>query len=784
MTTAMLLALAILALTLILLISGRVPAEVVAMLVLGTLPVAGLVTPAEAIAGFSSPAVITLWAIFILSGGLTRTGVGDLLGAQVLRVAGHGEAALVAVIMATAAVLSAVMNNVAVAVLMLPVVMDIARKSGNAPSRLLMPLAYGALLGGLMTQIGTPPNILVSVAMEEHGLIPFAMFDFTPVGGAVLLAGIAFMTLIGRHLLPRRDPAGASLRPEVNLRDRYDLRNRMFLMAIPPYSDLSGKTLAQCRFGPALGLAVLEILRDGRTLMAPGPETEIRSDDRLLVQGRLERMEELRGWRDLTIEQEGCGPDQLISEDIGIAEAQLAPDSELIGLNLSEARFFTRFGVNVLGALRGTPAQAVSLGDYRCAAGDVLLVQGPKNTLEDLGQERNFTRLTHLNRAEVTSHRALQQGLLTLRLSAAGGLAGRTLHDCALGDALGLRVVGILREQQCILLPTPEDTLEGDDRLAVTGRREDLMLLQGLERLEIQREFSPEITNLESAEVGLIEVVLSPHSRLAGKTLRDLHFREKFGLSVIALWRGGRALRTGLRDLPLQFGDALLIYGSRARFTQLARDGDFLVLTQDVQEPPRRDKLGRSLSILTAVLIPVLLGWLPIYIAAVLGAAAMILSGCLSMNEAHRAIEWKAIFLIAGLLPLGTALDQSGAAGLLAETLTATVAPFGPQALLAALILFTAVGTCFLPPAALVVLLVPIVFNIAAPTGLSPEALSMGIAMASASLMSPFAHPANILVMGPGGYRFRDYLKVGIPLTLVVLATIMLVLPLVWPLQA
>ncbi|MDO3378480.1 SLC13 family permease [Geoalkalibacter halelectricus] len=172
MTTAMLLALAILVLALILLISGRVPAEVVAMLVLGALPVAGLVTPAEAIAGFSSPAVITLWAIFILSGGLTRTGVGDLLGAQVLRVAGHGEAALVAVIMATAAVLSAVMNNVAVAVLMLPVVMDIARKSGNAPSRLLMPLAYGALLGGLMTQIGTPPNILVSVAMEEHGLTP------------------------------------------------------------------------------------------------------------------------------------------------------------------------------------------------------------------------------------------------------------------------------------------------------------------------------------------------------------------------------------------------------------------------------------------------------------------------------------------------------------------------------------------------------------------------------------------------------------------------------------
>ncbi|KIH77844.1 Di-and tricarboxylate transporters [Geoalkalibacter ferrihydriticus] len=784
MTTAMVLALAILAVTLVLLISGRVPAEVVALLVLGTLPVVGLITPTEAIAGFSSPAVVTLGAIFILSGGLTRTGVGDLLGAQMLRVAGHGEAALVAVIMTTAALLSAIMNNVAVAALMLPVVMDIARKSGNAPSRLLMPLAYGALLGGLMTQIGTPPNILISVAMEEHGRPGFGMFDFTPVGGAILLAGIAFMTLIGRHLLPRRDPAGASRTTEVNLRDRYDLRERMFLMRIPPFSDISGKSLAQCRFGPALGLSVLEILRDGRTLMAPGPDTVVHSGDRLVVQGRLERMEELRGWRNLAVEQEGCGADQLISEDIGIARMILAENADLIGMSLREARFFHRFGVNLLSALRGTSAQPQSLGDYCFAAEDTLLVQGPRQTLKELAQNPIFTQFAVLERSELAGHRELQHNLLTLRLSASGGLAGRTLHDCALGDALGLRVVGILRDQQHILLPSPEATLEVDDRLAVTGRRADLLLLQGLEGLDVQHQLAPEETDLETTDVGLMEVVLSPHSRLAGKTLRDLHFREKFGLSVIALWRTGRAYRSGLRDLPLNFGDALLVYGSRDRFSQLARDSDFLVLTQDVQEPPRRDRLGRSLAILAAVLIPVLLGWLPIYIAALLGASAMILSGCLTMNEAYRAIEWRAILLIAGLLPLGTALEQSGAAHLLAEILTAGTAPFGPKALLAALIFFTAVGTCFLPPAALVVLLVPIVFSIAAPTGTSPEALTMGVAMASASLMSPFSHAANILIMGPGGYRFSDYLKVGIPLTLVVLATILLILPLVWPLRA
>jgi di/tricarboxylate transporter len=183
------------------------------------------------------------------------------------------------------------------------------------------------------------------------------------------------------------------------------------------------------------------------------------------------------------------------------------------------------------------------------------------------------------------------------------------------------------------------------------------------------------------------------------------------------------------------------------------------------------------------VLLPVFLGWVPIYIAAVIGAALMVVTGCLTMEEAYRQIEWKAVFLIAGMLPLGTALDHTGAARLIAEGVVAVVGPYGPAAVMFGLMSLTFLATCFVPTAALIVLMAPIVFNTAADMHLSPYSLVMAVALAaSASFMTPVSHPANILVMGPGGYRFRDYMLVGGLLTLVTLGVLMLVMPFFWPL--
>ncbi len=201
------------------------------------------------------------------------------------------------------------------------------------------------------------------------------------------------------------------------------------------------------------------------------------------------------------------------------------------------------------------------------------------------------------------------------------------------------------------------------------------------------------------------------------------------------------------------------------------------MLTEAAQEHPHLSKAKISIPIMAAVLLPVMMGWIPIYLSAV-----MVLSRCLTMAEAYRAIEWKGIFLIAGMMPLGAALDSTGAARYLATGVVDAVGGFGPTAVMAGLMILTFMATCVIPTAALVVLMVPIILSTAADMGVPPYPMMMAMA-ASASFMTPISHPANVMVMGPGGYRFADYLKLGVPLTLVVMLTVMLVLPIFWPFQ-
>jgi di/tricarboxylate transporter len=205
MTFEIAIVLAILGIAVVLFVTEWIRVDVVAMLVMGSLALTGLLSPVEALSGFSNPAVVTVWAILILSAALSRTGVAGLIGHRLLGLAGSSETRLVVVIMLTVGILSGFMNDIGVAALFLPVVIDIARRIEIPPSKLLMPLAFAALLGGLNTLIGTPPNILISEALQQANLQPFGMFDYTPVGVVVMLAGIAFMVLVGRRLLPSRD---------------------------------------------------------------------------------------------------------------------------------------------------------------------------------------------------------------------------------------------------------------------------------------------------------------------------------------------------------------------------------------------------------------------------------------------------------------------------------------------------------------------------------------------------------------------------------------------------
>jgi len=785
MTPEIALVLIILAAAVVLLITEWIPMEVTALLALGAVALTGLVSPVEALSGFSNPAVVTVWAVFILSGGLTRTGVANVIGRFVLRLAGTGEATMIIVIMTTAGVMSAVMNNVAVAALMLPVVMDIARHTGRPPSRLLMPLAYGSLLGGLTTQIGTPPNILVSDALREAGLKSFTFFDFTPVGLTVMIAGIAFMTLVGRHLLPRRDVAKeAAAGRKTDWQTQYDLQERLFHIRVPRTSILVNKTLAQIRMGSVLGWNVIGITRGDRTLLAPGPTDTLQAGDRLTVEGRIESLTELKNWHQLSIEEGGIDLQEPYSDDIKIGEVQLPGNSRFLGSTLNSLSFRSRFGLNVLAIRRKDTVRRTNLQDEPLQRGDTLLVAGSDEHLQELGNTAGFDQFRYVARSELTEVYHLHERLMIMQVPPDSTLIGKTLKQSRLGDALGSRVLGILRGDKPILMPEPQEVLQPDDRLVVEGRLRDFEILRGLEELEIERRTQPNMEQLVSGNVGLVEAILSPQTTLEGKTLRQINFREKFGLNVLALWRKGRAYRSNLRDMDLQFGDALLLLGPRNKLQLLGREPDFIVLTETAQEALRLEKMKLSILIMAGILAPVILGYVPIYIAAVVGSALMVLTGCLSMEEAYRQIEWKAVFLIAGMLPLGAALDKTGAAKLIAEGVVAMVGPFGPNGVMFGLVALTFLATCFVPTAALVVLMAPIVLNTSADMGLSPHGLIMAVAMAaSASFTTPISHPANILVMGPGGYRFVDYLKVGGLLTLVILGVLMVVMPIFWPLN-
>jgi len=778
------LVLTILAAAVVFLITEWIPMEVTALLSLGAVALTGLVTPTEALSGFSNPAVVTVWAVFILSGGLTRTGVANVIGHFVLRMAGTRETTMIIVIMTTAGLMSAIMNNVAVAALMLPVVMDIARHSGRPPSRLLMPLAYGSLLGGLTTQIGTPPNILVSDALRDAGLKSFSFFDFTPVGLVVMVAGIAFMIFIGRRLLPQRDVARESVADtKIDWQTQYDLQERLFHIRLPRGSILANKTLAQARMGSVLGWNVIGITRGDRTLLAPGPTDTLLAGDRLTVEGRIESLNELKNWHRLVIEEGGIDLQEPYSDEITIGEVLLPVNSRYVGSTLNSLGFRGQFGLNVLAIRRNDQIRRTSLQDEPLQRGDMLLVAGSEEHLQKLENTTGFDQFRYVNRSELTEVYHLHERLMVMQVPPDSALVDKTLKESRLSDALGSRVLGILRGANPIIMPEPDEILLAGDRLVVEGRQRDFDYLRGLEELEIERRTDTDVAKLISGNAGLVEAILSPQTTLEGKTLRQINFREKFGLNVLALWRKGQAHRSNLRDMELRFGDALLLLGSRAKLKLLGREPDIIVLTETAQEELHTEKMKFSILIMVAVLLPVILGWVQIYIAAVIGAALMVLVGCLSMKEAYRQIEWKAVFLIAGMLPLGSALDQSGAARLIAEGVVAAVGPFGPEAVMLGLVALTFLATCFVPTAALVVLMAPIALNTATNMELSPYGLMMAIAMAaSASFMTPVSHPANILVMGPGGYRFTDYFKIGGLLTLVIFVVLMVVLPLFWPL--
>ena len=774
--------LAILAGSLVLFVTEKLRMDVVALLVLSVLAISGLVSPQAALAGFSNPAVVTVWAMFILSAGLSATGVADQIGARVTRLAGRKEPRMIIVIMLTTGLLSAVMNNIGVAALMLPVVMDIARRAEVSPSRLLMPMAYASLLGGLTTLVGTPPNLVASETLAQTGHPGFGFFSFTPIGLPALVTGTLFVAFLGRHLLPSRMPEEfrqASRDAEGEWQFSHDLEERRFRLRVAEGSPLEGRPLRDTGLGALLGLTVVEIERNQQPLgVTIDGDLILRPGDILHVQGRREEYEELFDWQAFEM---AWGPEiaeVLSPHRLARVAAVVSEKSEIAGLTVREADFRRRFQAHILSIHRGDREIRSKLASARLVSGDELRLELRKEDLDALEASNCFDSITILQEENFDQFYPETDALLELAVPAESRLAGSTVAESGIWDALELRLIAIGRRPESLFLPEPEERILPGDQLLVHGTRDTIRRLEGIQSLELVDDEQP-LSADPHPESAYTEVTLSPRSRLAGQTLRELDFRRRYGLQVLSIWRAGRAHRSHLRNFRLEFGDALLFAGPRDRIAALSDDSDFLVLSQAAYEDAAARKKASpfrswlSAIIMLAVVLSVLVGWFPIAIAAVAGATLMIVTRCLNIETALRAIEWKSVFLIACMIPLGTAMKETGAAEWIAQGITRIAGPLGPWGLIIALYLVTMLATTIVPTAALVLIMAQIGIDASSSFGLKPEVVVMAVAMAaSASFTSPISHPANVLVMGPGGYRFVDYIKLGIVLAIIVALTV------------
>jgi di/tricarboxylate transporter len=775
---------AILGIAVLLFVSEIIRVDLVALGVLVALALTGLVQPEQALSGFSNPAVVTVWAMFILSAGLARTGIASMIGERVLQIAGSGDGRLIAVLMTVTGLLSAFMNNIGVAAMFLPITMEISRRTRRPASQLLMPMAYGSLLGGLVLLIGTASNLLVRDALREAGFEPLGMFDFTVGGLIIMVASVTYMTLIGRRFLPARETPGplaaANHTNARDIRSFYGLEERLAYLIVPPGSPLVGKTLSESRIGLALGLNVLNIERQNGQQVPLGPNVEIVDGDRLLILGRLDRINEIAANPILTVEEDVPAISRLLTDDSGLAEFQVTDQSDFLSKTLVGIQMRQKFGVNVLAIRHGEQVRRTNFQNIPLNVGDWLVLQGHPSDLMMFGDQPGFQMLS----IDDTRQYQLQERLLLISIPEGSSLVGRTLEESRLGSAFGLAALSIKQGDDVWKLPQPKTSLQVGDKLVIGGRPQDIEVLKGLRTLQIDRRIDIDLEKLGRGSMQIIEIMLSPFSDLTGKTLRQLHFREKYGVSVLAIWRGDRAYRTNLAEIPLNYGDALLCYGPLERFEMIARDRDFVVLKTEVQEKPRLEKAPISALIMVGVVGAVIFFGLPISIAGITGCVLMVLTRCLTMEEAYQGIDWRSVFLIAAMLPLGLAMQQTGAAVYLADLVIDLVGIYGPTAILTGLMVLSMTATQVMPSPVVAVIMSPIALSTAANLGISPYPFMMGIAYAlAAAFLSPVAHPANVLVMSPGGYRFSDYFKQGLPISIIVLVFSIILLPVLFPYQ-
>lgn len=758
----------------VLFFTEKLPVDLTAFLGLTVLIFLEFLEPKEAFQGFASPAVITMLAIFFVSGALLHTGVADAVGAWVHRRIGSREVPLIVTIMVVAGVLSAFMNNIAAVAVLLPAVASIAKQSGLSPARLFMPLSFGAILGGTTTLVGTPPNILAAEMLQERGMDSFSLFDFFPMGVVLLGTGILYMVLVGRKLLPRGQHGQVS--DERDLAGVYQIQDRLFTLSLPADSPIAGQSLRESELGSALGIQVLRIIRGEETITAPGGDTVLSAGDVLVVEGDLSQLRKrLRVQTVEPVNMEAEKPPLALDGVSGVTGC-LRPESPLVGQRLDQIRFRERFHALVTGIARAGEMLHEDLARVELQADDQLF-------LVAMDADRGFNALAadlDLNPIDAPSQPRMRPEVHAFRVPDDSKLMGQTVGSAEVRRMVGLSIVGVLRDGETALAVLPDMKILAGDILWMTGPVERMHALLRVGPVEVGETVTQ--ASIASEDVGMVEATFTPRSQLAGQTLGQLQFRDRYGLQVLALWREGEARFDRLAEARLRFGDALLLQGSWSRIRLLGTDPNFVVLSSNVQKPKRTHKAKYALGALGLMIALVVTGYQPIHVAAFVAAVAVVLSGAISMEEAYRSVEWRAIFLVAAILPVGIAMERTGAADLISTTVTSVAGPWGVYAVLAGLFVLSSFLSQCLDGAPAVVLLTPIALGTAESLGISVMPVMMGISLAaSAAFMTPFSHKANLLVMGAGGYKVTDYLKVGTPLTIVLLILMVLLVPVFFP---
>jgi di/tricarboxylate transporter len=579
--------LGLLVLAIVLFASQAISIDVTTLLLLICLVVSGILTPAEALGGLGSEIIVILGSIFVLTGALRETGVMEMIGGWLRQIAGNSPLRLLFSITVGVGAISGFVSNTAATAVFVPPVLGLSRSLRISASGLLMPMAFASIMGGTCTLIGTSTNVAVSGYLVRAGFKPIDLFEPLPLGLIVLGAGIIYLMLVGRRLLP--------IQPEESLSEEYAIREYL-------------------------------------------------------------------------------------------SEIVVMPDSTLVGQRIF-ASDLSRLGFQVLEVLRGTS----------------------------------------------------------------------------------------------VILPETRTIVEKNDILLVKGKVSDLMKVKETAGIEIRAELKLEDPKLRSGAVSIREAMISPQSDLIGRTLKEVNFRQSYGMTVLAIYRHGHSIRERIGRLRLRMGDLLLVQAPAERL--LVDTPNLWFLEGPKLSLPRQRKGAYVVAFFVLSVTVGGLGWVPLSIAFLSGALLTVLFRCITVEEAYEFMDWKLLILVAGMSAFGVAMEKTGAANFVATSIVQMLEPLGSTTVLAGLMLLTVVLTQPMSNAAAALVMVPIALSTAQGLGVNPRAFAIAIMLtASISMIAPF-EPACILVYGPGRYRFIDFVKVGSGLTLTLCTILLFLIPFFWPLH-